>query len=382
VTKILHVTEDHSVNNTGITSAVDGLIRQLNQVVDLEVLSINPEAVPVPKGVQLTLLKASLPGGLWRAALGQQSILRASIAQANIVHLHGIWMWPQWAAAREAHRIRRPLVLSTHGMMEPWIWQRQIWLHQLKKTIYWRTVAYPAFKCATVIHALTKKEADNLSNYFPSQRIEILPHSLDLDQIDKNLAICPIEQSASPYILFLGRLHPVKGVDLLIQAFAHLRGTDVNLKIAGAAQVKDKGYDKYLFGLVHELGLEKQVQFLGAVQGKEKWNLYRNAWAFYLPSHSEVIAMVNLEASACRTPVITTFQSGVTDLWSAHGGMLINPNVEEVAESLLQVTQWSRSERDQRGNSLRRLVESTYSSNVLTPQWIALYNELERMSHE
>ncbi len=380
--RILHVTEDHSNHNTGITSAIDALTCQLIQAVDLEVLSIGPEAVPVPKGAQLTLLKASLPRRIWRAALGQQTILKESIARANIVHLHGIWMWPQWAAAREARRIKRPIVLSIHGMLEAFMWQRQTWLHQLKKTIYWRSVAYPAFKYATVIHALTKKEADDLVNYFPGQRIEIIPNSLDLEQIDKILIDCPQEQSTNPYILFLGRLHPKKGIDLLIQAFAHLRNTKMTLKIAGAVQEKDKGFGQYLLGLVQQLGLEKQVEFLGAVQGQSKWGLYRNAWAFYLPSHSEGLAMVNLEASACRTPVITTFQSGVTDLWSTHGGMLINPNVEEVAESLLQVTQWSRSERDQRGNSLRSLVESTYSSNVLTPQWIALYNELGRMSHE
>jgi glycosyltransferase involved in cell wall biosynthesis len=267
-------------------------------------------------------------------------------------------------------------------MLELFMCQMQIWLHQLKKTIYWRSVAYPAFKHATIIHALTNKEADDLVKYFPGQRIEILPNSLDLEQIDKNLSDCPQEQPTKPYILFLGRLHPKKGIDLLIQAFAHLRNTKMTLKIAGAVQAKDRGFDQYLLGLVQQLGLEKQVEFLGAVQGQSKWNLYRNAWAFCLPSHSEGLAMVNLEASACRTPVITTFQSGVTDLWATHGGMLINPDVEEVAEGLLQATQWSRSERDRRGNSLRRLVESMYSSNVLTPKWIALYNELERMSHE
>jgi glycosyltransferase involved in cell wall biosynthesis len=378
--KILHVTEDHSTRNTGITSAVDALTRQLNQSADLEILSIGPEAVDVAKGVQLTLLKASLPQRIWRAALGQQSILRASIAQANIVHLHGIWMWPQWVAAREAHRIKRPFVLSTHGMLEPFMWHRQSWLHQLKKTIYWHFVAYPVFKNAAIIHALTKKEADDLSNYFPGQQIEILPNSLDLDLIDKNLIDCQQEQSTNPYILFLGRLHPKKGIDLLIQAFTHLRNTKMRLRIAGAMQ--EKGFGQYLLDYVQQLGLEEQVEFLGAVQGQSKWNLYRNAWAFCLPSHSEGLAMVNLEAAACRTPVITTFQSGVTDLWATHGGVLINPTLEEVAESLMQVTQWSQSERDQRGNSLRHLVETTYSSKVLTPKWIALYNGLERKSHE
>ena len=381
MTKILHVTEDHSFMNTGITSAVDALARQISQAVDQEILSIGPEAVPVPKGVQLTLLKAGLPGGVWRAAPGQRSILRQSVTHANIVLLHGIWMWPQWAAAREAHRMRRPVILTTHGMLEPWIWQRQIWLHQLKKILYWRFMANPAFQHAAVVHALTPKEAKTLSAYFPGQRIEIIPSSLDLDQIDNTLADCPQDHAANPYILFLGRLHPVKGIDLLIQSFARLRIGEVKLKIAGSIQEKDKSYYRYLSDLVRQLGLEKQVEFLDSVQGKEKWNLYRNAWAFYLPSHSEGFAMVNLEASACRTPVITTFQSGVTDLWATHGGILIQPDVDQIAESLIQVTQWTKDERDRRGNSLRRLIEQTYSSKVIAPKWIALFQELEKTSH-
>jgi glycosyltransferase involved in cell wall biosynthesis len=295
--------------------------------------------------------------------------------------LHGIWMWPQWAAARQAHWIKHPVILSTHGMLEPYMWQRQAWRHQLKKKVYWRSIAYPAFRHASIIHALTNKEADDLSNFFPDQRIEIIPNSLNLEFIDKLLLDSPPEQLLNPYILFLGRLNSKKGIDLLIQAFAQLKNFKMTLKIAGGVNQKDEGFDQYLLGLVQRLGLEKQVEFLGAVQGKEKWNLYRSAWAFCLPSYSEGQAVVNLEAAACRTPVITTYQSGVSDDWAANGGILINPDVNEIAQSLLKVSQWSRSERDHRGDSLRHLVERTYSTQVLASQWIALYNELGRMSH-
>ena len=379
--KILYVTEDHSLHNTGITSAVDALTRQFNGSLDLEVLSIGPDAIEVPEGVRVTLLKTNLPGGLWRAALNQTSTLWERIAHANIVHMHGVWMWPQWAAARQARRINRPVVLSPHGMLESYMWQRQSWLHQLKKTIYWRTVAYPAFKNVSVIHALTNREASDLSNYFPEQRIVILPNSIDLDLIDRHLLDYPSEGPVKPYILFLGRLHPKKGIDLVIKAFAHLHNTEMTLKLAGEVQEKDKGYDAYLSSLVKQLGLEEQVEFIGAVKGKLKWLLYKNAWAFCLPSHSEGLAMVNLEAAACRTPVITTYQSGVPDDWAANGGILIKPDIYEITQSLLQASQWSRSERDQRGNSLRNLVERTYSTQVLAPQWVALYNELESVLH-
>jgi len=105
--------------------------------------------------------------------------------------------------------------------------------------------------------------------------------------------------------------------------------------------------------------------------------LYRNAWAFCAPSHSEAIGLVNLEAAAAGTPVITTHETGLYD-WEEGGGLLIHPRVEELCRALEQIFSWSESERQERGRTLRRLVERRYSLEAVGPQWQALYGELAR----
>ncbi len=375
--RILYVTEDHSVDNTGVTSALDALARQLAGSFSAEILAIGPQAVDPPTGVELFRLRSEGIWRTWRMAAGQSHLLRAFIGRTDVVHLHGVWMWPQWAAAREARRQGKPFILTTHGMLEPWIAGRQSWPHRLKKALYWRGLAYPAFRHAALLHALTPNEAATLQRYFPGQRVATIPHGIDLQGIDQALVGLPPEAPAQPpYFLFMGRLHPVKALHLLIQAFAALPDESFHLIIAGPTQPREAEYAGSLRRLVEQLGLGERVQFLGRVEGAEKWRLYRQAWAFCLPSFSEVIGMVNLEAAACAAPVLTTRASGVGAAWETQGGMLLQPQLESLTAGLRQAAGWSRHERDCRGAQLRRLVETEYSWSAVLPRWVEVYEQM------
>jgi glycosyltransferase involved in cell wall biosynthesis len=400
MTHLLQVTENHSIQNTGITNALDALIHQmanLPNTIKQSLVSTGDETIPLPEGVSAISLHPSRLGRSWRYVPGGYSILLQTVKQVDVIHLHGIWMWVQWAAARAARQQGKPFVLSVHGMLEPWIWHRQSWAHQLKKNVYWRLIAYPAFRNASLIHAISTIEAETLRNYFSDKNdrggrpmIEVIPHSLDLETIDRILLESDSNYQSDntellrntnsyyhdPYILFLGRLHPVKGIDLLIKSFAHLNLPHVKLKIAGFTEPRETAYRAHLQQLVDEAGLAERVEFLGAVRGNQKWDLFRNAWVFCLPSYSEVIGLVNLEAAACRTPVITTHITGLGASWVENGGMLIDPESSAIEQALAQAMQWSIAERIERGNSLRRLIESTYSWNATTDRWKNMYERL------
>ncbi len=379
MTRILHVTEDHSLKNTGITNSLDAILRQIPGNIRQDIVCTDPETVPIPEGNLAHILPAYGPGNIWRMARCQRARLGELVSQAEVIHLHGIWMWIQWAAAQEAIRFSKPFLLTVHGMLEPWIWSRQSLPHRFKKIIYWQSLAYPAFKQARLIHALTRKEAENLKTFFPGKRIEIIPNGLNLAEIDQIFIQRDDRQLAeSPYFLFMGRLHPVKAIHLLIEAFSRLTRKNFVLKIAGPTEAREKQYADRLKHLVIQAGLEKRVQFLGMVQGAQKWCLYRKAWAFCLPSFSEVIGIANLEAAACATPVITTVESGIIEDWANNGGILIHPEVNDILAGLEQAASWSQAERDERGGCLRKLVERYYSWQVTSHQWIALYQELGR----
>jgi glycosyltransferase involved in cell wall biosynthesis len=86
--------------------------------------------------------------------------------------------------------------------------------------------------------------------------------------------------------------------------------------------------------------------------------------------------MANLEAAACATPVITSFESGVIQDWAKNGGILIHPEEEEIFCGLQQAASWTLAEREERGRCLRRLAENHFDWQHITPQWIAIYQKL------
>ncbi len=377
---VLHVTEDHSANNTGISSAVDAMTRCVPPEIQPAIVCVGEETIPLKAGVRLVALPLIGSVKFWRYASDSNRALQQAVAEADVVHLHGLWMWIQWAAARQAFKLDKPFVVTPHGMLETWIWQRQPMYQQVKKYLYWHGMAYPAFRRAARVHALTAREAGTLSNYFSTQTPVVIPHGIDLKSADQSLAsLPPAQPGKAPYFLFVGRLHPVKGIHLLIRAFGRLNGSDFVLKIAGPIQAREQAYADSLKQLVSELGLERRVIFTGAVQGHEKWRLYQDAWAFCLPSYSEVIGLVNLEAAAARTPVITTFETGIVEDWDRCGGVRIHPEEEAILAALQQAQTWSPAERLTRGMALRTLVETHYSWTQVGQQWSDLYHHLAEL---
>ena len=268
-----------------------------------------------------------------------------------------------WARARRAPR----------GWARSWRHGRR---RRLKKLAYWRLLAYPAFRRVGVIHAITPREREELAGQFPGQRFAVIPNAIDLAEADAALSnpAAAGPPPKRPYILFLARLHPKKGVDLLLEGLARARGgRDFELVVVGPDH--DPAYTRQLQSQAAALGLAARVRFPGPVFGPEKWRLYQEAWGFVLPSRSEVVGIVNLEAAAAGTPVVTTHTTGLAD-WTEGGGILINPRVDEVTAALEEVCAWSRAERDRRGRALQNLVAERYSWQAVGLRWLELYASL------
>jgi glycosyltransferase involved in cell wall biosynthesis len=223
----------------------------------------------------------------------------------------------------------------------------------------------------TLIHAITPQERDQVAPQFPGLRVVVIPNAIDLSEADAALREQPEAPVAGPYLLFLSRLHPKKGIDLLIAAFARAAGRR-NFRLLIVGPDSSRAYTAQLQAQADSLGLKDRVIFHGPVFGPGKWQLYRHAWAFCLPSRSEVVGLVNLEAAAVRVPVITTHETGLAD-WEQGGGLLIHSRVEELTRALEEVFSWSESERQSRGQNLRQLVEQGYSWESVGPRWLELY---------
>ncbi|AKF24356.1 hypothetical protein YH65_02305 [Sulfurovum lithotrophicum] len=363
-TPVIHITEDFSKMSGGLRTVISDLNGHLRQhSVESSIVTTLSE-----KDDNVILYPRDWPKGLWDHAGELESYLKKHTDA--IFHIHGIWMYPQYIASKIAQQENVPSVLSPHGMLQPWLWEQGT----LKKRIYFEILVKKYFQQSTVIHAITPNEKENLFQEFPHQNIEVIPNSISYKEIESyNIQ----KEEKEKYILFLGRLHKVKGIDLLIKAFAQLNAKEMKLKIAGPINE----YKETLDGLIKALGVEAKVEFLGLVSKREKYQLYKNAWVFVLPSYSEVIGMVNLEAGILETPVITTHQTGIYPEWQENGGMLIDPNIEALKKSLQEAVSWSESERNERGRKLKAFIIEHYSWENNVYKWKELYEGVASCRH-
>jgi glycosyltransferase involved in cell wall biosynthesis len=315
------------------------------------------------------------PARAWRFAPSYAPTCEAAIKRDNVsvVHIHGMWMYPQFAAARAAQRLAIPTVLTNHGAIQ-WALRQPGVLGVAKKRVYMNLMKDRMFRRITVQHAITQQDRDALYSFFPHNRIEVIPNFVDVQRLDQELASTSA-QGGEPYMLYLGRLHPTKGVDVLIEAFGQaVLARDWRLVVVGPRV--DKPYTDQLRRLIAASPRADRIEMREPVwDPAAKYRLMRDAWVTVVPSHTEVISLVNLEASACSTPTITTRATGLTD-WTEGGGLLTEPTLGPLTEALSNAAQWSDLERTQRGLESRRLIEQRYSATAVMPRWLDLYQSL------
>ena len=372
--RVVHIAEDISRIAGGIPAVVHQLSERLSRNgIQVQIIHAKGVSSDLTEGVEAFTFPPTVLGRVWSWGPGMREgiarLAEASTEDSPIFHVHGAWSAPQYFSARAANQAGVPFVFSAHGMLEPWLWDKQGWMIRAKKRAYWKALAYPALSKANVIHAITPLEQQHLARLFPLNRIEVIPNAIEMDDVDD----CPLTER-NKTILFLGRLEPKKGVDVLLRAFACAKiGKAWTVDIVGPAW--SQAYLTSLKTFVDECGLGERVRFRGPLFGEEKRKLMDAAWVLAVPSHSEVVGLVNLEAAARCLPTITTHQTGLHD-WELGGGMLIDPNFNALSLALEAACSWSVREQRERGLASRRLVQQRYSWQAVMPIWTQLYSSL------
>ena len=377
---ILHATDVHNQLNTGITVAVNELVSrtlpELGPRGSVALLSTGETDVQIDSAAHhVSVDMAKGPVRAWRYAPRYRAICEELIRERGIdvVHVHGAWMHPQLAAVRSAHRLGVPTVLTNHGLVQ-WALRQPDWIGAIKKRLYMTLVREALFHKVTVHHAITPLDRESIQAFFPRARIEIIPNFIDVQKLDSHLTRAN-GQRGEPYMLYLGRLHPTKGIDLLIEAFGRA-GLARDWRLVLVGPIVNKTYEDRLRALIAASPLADRIEIRKPVWDPvAKYCLMRDAWITVVPSHTEVVSLVNLEASACFTPTITTTGTGLTD-WADGGGLLVEPHLGPLAEALSEAARWSDRERHERGLASRRLIEQRYSSTAVMPRWMDLYRSL------
>jgi len=177
----------------------------------------------------------------------------------------------------------------------------------------------------------------------------------------------------APYILFVGRLNPIKGPDLLLQAFGRIAAAqeDYHLVFAGP----DEGMKASLKSAAGRMGLHDRVHFPGYVGGAEKTAAYRGASFVVIPSRQEAMSIVVLEAGICGKPVLMTDQCGFPAVSQAGGGRIVAATENGIEEGLRDMIKGAGG-AEEMGERLRRYVEKNYSWDVIAQSYLTLFREM------
>lgn len=291
---------------------------------------------------------------------GPVSDLGASIGGADVLHLHGLWQGHTRRGARAARRADVPYLIAAHGMAEPWALRHKAF----KKKVYTALVEGKNLRRAACLHALSRPEIGHLRALAPRTPICLVPNGVDLRPFDDLPPRSVLERShpqlAGKFLLlFFGRLHAKKGLDLLAKALATVGRDrpDLHVLLAG----RDDGALGPFLGAVESAGMSDRATSLGYLAGERAREAWGAADAFVLPSYSEGFSMAILEALAARRPAVVTTACHFPDLAEADGGIVVEPTEAGVTgglRSLLDRTDADRAGLADRG---RRLVESRYT---------------------
>lgn len=291
----------------------------------------------------------------------------------DLVEVHGLWTYTSRVSQRWHRKTGRPCFIHPHGMLDPWAVRHSGW----KKTLVAHLFENRHLSEAGCLRALCRAEADAIRSYGVRVPIAVIPNGIDLPETHE-----PEDRKTEPRdrktLLYLGRLHPKKGLPNLIRAWSNKATDDWQLVIAGW---DEGGHEKELQQLCRELGLSFSINspgelptenedlktkgrgsltFTGPVFGEAKEALLRSAEAFVLPSFSEGLPMTVLEAWAHRLPVVMTDACNLSEGFAAEAAIRVEPTASSVAEGLASLFALADSEREAMGTAGHRLIEDRF----------------------
>ena len=309
------------------------------------------------------------------AITGPETDLAEAVGSAEVVHMHGLWQTHTRRGGRLARESRTPYVMAVHGMADPWALRHKQW----KKRLYLSLVESRNLRRASCLHALSRPEIDHLRGLAPWAPICFVPNGVDLAAFDGLPPRSAIEAEHPELkgkfvLLFFGRLHAKKGVDLLAEAMKALCPAfpELHVLIAG----KDDGEWAPFADRVASAGLTDRMTYVGHVGGDKARRVWAAADAFILPSYSEGFSMAILEALACSLPCVFTTACHFPEAARADAALVVDHNASAVTAAVRDLLERTPADRARLGANGRRLVESDYTWDQQADRLASVYRWL------
>lgn len=258
-----------------------------------------------------------------------ETALAEVLAWADVAHLHGVWESLVYRSARLAKSFHKPYVLAPHGMLDPWSLNQKKWKKRIALAVAYRGVLNDG-----TLHLLNDDESRLIRPLKLRSRVAVIPNGVNLRDIppadDGAFRAAVPRLGSRNYVLFLGRLHFKKGLDILSAAWAKVadKYPETDLVVCGP----DDGARAAFELDIRRLNLSDRVHLLGPVYGPMKWSALAGAAAFVLPSRQEGFSMAVLEALACGVPAVVTTECHFPEVAAAGAVTTLDPG--SVAEGL------------------------------------------------
>ena len=358
--KILHVASSVDPVAGGVSESVcklSGVLRA--EGCDSSVVTLDSPNSPWLVGSGLVGLGPAL--GKYGFKPGLVSLIRSFSFECDVVAVHGLWQYHTLATWRALQSTGIPYFVYPHGMLDPWF-KRTYPLKHLKKWAYWPWADYRVLRDAQAVLFTTEQERllARQSFWLYQAKEVVVGYGTSAPPADAERQRAAFLERfphlrGQRILLFLSRIHPKKGVDLLIEAFAAVAFSDpaLQLVIAGPDQV---GLQAGLQQRAAALGIADRITWPGMLSGELKWGAFRCAELFCLPSHQENFGIVVAEALACGLPVAIAEPVNIaTDVAAAGAGIV---HADTAAGTTAALRQWlamtpaARSEMGERGMQL------------------------------
>lgn len=351
--KVVHYIASIDKKDGGTSAYMKLLALELKNKVDLIIATgISPEPL-VLDGVKVKFFKTNLS---YLFFLEKDFKEFLEIETPDLVHINGIWTPDNWLFHKVAIKLGIKVVLSPHGMLEPYILNR----NSLKKKIALLLYQDKAVKSAEYLHTTSKLELENIRDIGYHQKAIIIPNGIDISEVKPKSNWTKNEKIN---ILFLSRVHPKKGIETLIDAVAELKYDDLIINIAG------EGDDDYISKLKKQAAkrsVSHLINFVGGVYGNDKWLLYKKSDLFVLPTFSENFGIVVAEALATGIPVITTKGTPWHELKTKGCGWWIDLSINNLKEALRDAIGKSQKELEEMGKRGIQLVKEKYDIKAVS----------------
>lgn len=294
--------------------------------------------------------------------------LRADAPAADVMHNHSLWMMPNVYPARAVKGTACVLVTSPRGTLSPTALRRSAW----RKRVMWWLCQGEAVRASHCLHATAEQELRDIRAAGLRGPVAVIPNGVDVPPLADEPS--PSSKHGLRTLLFLSRIHPIKGIETLLHAWHEVESSmpDWELAIVGPG---DPNYVHALRQLAKQLGL-RRVRFAGPMFGREKSETFRQADLFVLPSHSENFGMAVAEALAHGVPAIVTRGAPWSHLKTHDCGWWVEDDATALANCLRESLRASRDELRAKGQRGRAWMQDEFSWPRIAAAMLETYNWL------